>query len=263
MQAMLEDEEAIAQELLPQLQEQFPDIAGQHLIKFLRWKQDVKRGVERINTHQKWRKDNPFAFDSAGKPPLRITEDPMLQRLLEAEIICTPDGMFSKQGCPVIVGRLRNNLMAEHGSDPQDVARMFFYTIDQTLETKLAAQQNGVCVFHDLTGLSRSNLHPMIPKLLISGLIGTYPIKIKGIYIYNAPWFFKAIFKVVSLMLPSKLRARIVFLKKLEDLREYIDQDMLLEEHGGQRHHDQKDWVARSMERERSGEFHSLSELVQ
>jgi hypothetical protein len=255
----MSEEETQAQELLTALKEQFPDISDNNLIKFLRWKQDVGRATERINVHRKWRQDNPFAFDATA---LKAAEDPMLQTLLEAEIIVAPDGMTDKQGHTVLVGRLRNNLMAEHGSEPTDIVRMAFYTIDRVLETNLAAQQNGVVIFHDLTGLGRKNLHPMIPKLSLSGLIGNFPIKIKGIYIYNAPWFFYAAFKVVSLMMPSKLRNRVHFLKKLEDAYEFIDQDQMLEEHGGQRQHDQIAWVAAHIARERCGEVESLSGLV-
>jgi hypothetical protein len=255
---MSPEEETQAQELLPALKEQFPDISDDHLIKFLRWKQDTGRATDRIKAHQKWRKDNPFAFD---EPPLRVSEDPLLRKVVEAEIMCAPDGMHDKQGNAVIVGRLRNNLMAEHGSQPTDVARMAFYTIDRILETNLYSQQNGVVVFHDLTGLGRKNLHPMLPKLIFSGLIGTFPLKIKGIYIHNAPWFFYGFFKVMSLMMSSKLRSRVHFLKDLSAVHEFIDQEQLLEEHGGQRQHDQKAWVAAHAARETSGELKSLIDL--
>ena len=117
-------------------------------------------------------------------------------------------------------------------------------------------------IFHDLTGLARKNLHPQIPKLLFHGLIGHYPLQIKAIYLYNAPWFFWAFFKVASLMFPAKLRQRVQFVSSLADVYEAIDQEELLVEHGGKREHDQRAWTEAHLQREADDDnFESLSDL--
>uniref|UniRef100_A0A7S3LRN4 CRAL-TRIO domain-containing protein n=1 Tax=Aplanochytrium stocchinoi TaxID=215587 RepID=A0A7S3LRN4_9STRA len=207
-----------------------------NLLKFIHWKLDVGRATERIRSFQKWRKVTPFAFDN---PPLYASVDPQLKKLLEAEILVIPKDIYSKDGeCRVVIGRLRNNKMSEHGSSPEDVARMMFYTIDRVLENE-KAQTNGILLFHDLSGLSRANLHPKIPKILIPGLIGHFPVKIRGIYILNAPWFFKTMFKVISMILPAKLRARVHFVNDISLLHQVINKADLLEEHGGNVKHDQ------------------------
>jgi hypothetical protein len=134
---------------------------------------------------------------------------------------------------------------------------MAVYTLDRVLERE-DAQKNGVVVFHDMRGLSRKNLHPAIPKMLLGAIIGHFPIRIHGIYILDAPLFFRGLFGVVSLLMPPKLRARTHFVNDINEIYAVIDQDEMLEEHGGKRRHDSVQWVATQMEREANGTMQSL-----
>lgn len=228
-----------------------------NLLKFLRWKPNVQRAADRYRGLLQWRKENPFAFDS--DPPLRASQDPNLKRVLESSVVVAPEGMVDKKGRPVIVGRLRNNDMSD-GRTVFDVVRMGLYTIDRVLERE-TAQTNGVVVFHDMTGLSLNNLDPRIPKLLLGALVGHLPIRVHGIYFLNAPAFFKALFAGVGLlMIPAKLRSRMHFVKDIDEVYKVIDKDQMLEEHGGKRKHDAKEWVARQMAREADGSIESLGD---
>ena len=248
-----------AKELLPGLREKLGssanDVTDEVLLKFLHWKPDIKRAAERFEAHIKWRKNNPFFFDR--DPPLTPAKDPVLKRVLESEVIVAPEGMVDKSGNAVIVGRLRNNDM-EDGRTPEDVVRMFVYTIDRMLEDE-KTQINGVTVFHDLNGLARKNVHPAIPKMLIPALVGNLPIRIQGIYIMDAPLFFRALFSGVSLLLPSKLRKRVHFVKGKKDIP--INSDSFLMEHGGKREHDAKEWVQRQIKNESDSNTSSLSTI--
>ena len=245
-----------ALELLPSLKAELGDLANgvkdYNLIKFLRWKADVGRTAERYRGLVQWRKDNPFGMD---EPPLQASRDPRLKRVLESSVIVAPEGMVDKEGHTVIVGRLRNNDMSINSV--HDVVRMAVYTIDRVLERE-DAQKNGVVVFHDMRGLSRNNLHPAIPKMLISAIIGHFPIRIKGIFILDAPFFFRGLFRVVSLLMPAKLRARTHFVNDINEIYAVIDQDQLLEEHGGKRKHDSIQWVDSQIQRELNGTMQSL-----
>jgi hypothetical protein len=109
-----------------------------------------------------------------------------------------------------------------------------------------------------MRGLSRNNLHPAIPKVLLRAIIGHFPIRIKGIYILEAPFFFRGLFGIVSLLMPPKLRARTYFVKDINEIYAVIDQEQMLEEHGGKRKHDSVQWVASQMEREADGTVQSL-----
>jgi len=160
-----------------------------------------------------------------------------------------------------LIGRLRNNDMSD-GRTPVDVARMFFFVVDRVLQRE-SAKLHGVTIFHDLRGLSRNNIDIRIPKLIFKGLFGTIPIQIKAVYLLNAPGFFKAIFKVLSMAFPSKMRARIHFIDDISDIYEVIDKDSLFEEHGGKSDHDTAKWVANLAEQEKNEPIDSLYYCLQ
>ena len=248
-----------AEDLLPALQREVTNnendkVMEYNLLKFLRWKPHVSRAAGRYRGLQKWKHDNTFAFHN-----LQASQDATLKRVLESEVIVAPTDMVDKQGSTVLIGRFRNNDMSD-GRTPKDVVRMMIYTIDRVLETE-NAQMNGIVVFHDFTGLTTNNLDPRIPKLLLGALIGHFPIRVHGIYAYNAPAFFRAMFGVMSsLFMPAKLKKRVHFVTSLEDVYQVIDQDEMLEEHGGKRVHDTKAWVASQMEREVNGTIESLGD---
>jgi len=248
-----------AQNLLPEfkviLGDKAKEVPDEVLLRFLHWKQDVKRATERFDSHLKWRKNNKFFFDD--DPPLTPSKDPSLKRVLESEVIVAPDGFVDKAGNAVLVGRLRNNDMKD-GRTPEDVARMVVYTIDKVLQNE-NAQINGVTVFHDLKGLSPKNVHPAIPKMIFSAIIGNLPIRIQGIYIKDAPFFFHGLFKVLSIMFPPKLKQRIHFVKSLKDVP--INAEDFLVEHGGKRVYDTKAWIQTQIERENEDDKNSLGSI--
>ena len=229
-------------------------VPDEQLSKFLDWKPNVARAAGRFRAHCSWRAAHRFAFDD---PPLLASGDPQLKRLLESEVVVAPDGMVDKQGASVLVGRLRNNDMSD-GRTPEEVCRMALYTIDRVLETS-NARHNGVAIFHDMTGVQSKNFSPAVPKLLFGALVGNLPVRIKGIYILNAPLFFRAFFSVFSLLLPTKLQDRVRFVSSLSEVYEVIDQEQMLSEHGGSRTHDTAAWVSNHIAREASGELPSHS----
>lgn len=264
---MSNDEEILnikekARSLLPALKEELADLAknveDENLLKFLHWKQDVQRAAERFRAHVSWRKDNPWAFDN-----LRVSEDEQLKKVVKGEIMVAPESLASKNGEAVLVGRLRNNDMSD-GRTPQDVSRSFFYLIDRVLERE-EAQLNGVIIFHDLAGLSKNNLHPTIPRLVLKGILGHFPIRIKGIYLLNPPWFFNGFFAVIkNTLFPKKLKQRMFNVDGIEDIYEVIDKEKLLEEHGGNLQHDNNAYVEEqcAKEKDTNGQFRSLSSCV-
>mmetsp|Transcript_25238 Transcript_25238/g.51515 ORF Transcript_25238/g.51515 Transcript_25238/m.51515 type:complete len:257 (+) Transcript_25238:143-913(+) len=248
-----------AEELLPALKDELGDeascVSDDNLLKFLRWKPAVDRAASRFRDHRRWREENPFAFDDT---PLQATKDDELKRVLESDVIIAPEDLVSKNGSAVLCGRLRNNDMTD-GRTVEDCVRMVLYIMDRVLERE-HAQIHGVTLFYDMKGVTSKNLHIGIPKVLVRALVGHFPIRISGAYILNAPFIFKAMFNVIQIMMPAKLRGRFHFVDKLEDVYDVIDKEQLLEEHGGNRLHDSSQWVAVQMQREVSGAVCSLQE---
>ena len=251
-----------AQELLPDFRKEIGDVACKHsdelLLKFLRWKPDIRRAVERFHAHLAWRKKNPGLFDDT----LRISRDPELERLLQTNVVIAPPQCRTRAGGPLLIGRLRNNDMRD-GRSPKDVCRMLFYTLDRVLEDP-EAQLHGVTIVHDLKGFDRSrNAHIDIPKTLLGGIIGHFPVRIRAIYLWDAPSGFHAIFAVLSrLLFPRKLRERCHFVKDINEISTDIDLAMLIKELGGEVEFDSAQWVQEHKQRETNGSFVSLTDLV-
>ena len=229
-----------------------PIVSDEFLLKFLLWKPDVKRASDRFRILQKWREDNPWAHTN-----LKLSQDEKLKKLVASNVVIVPGSIVTRNGSAVLVGRLRFNDMTD-GRTPEDVCRMLFYMIDRALESK-AAQEHGIVVFHDLKDLSKSNIHPNIPKLLFKAIIGTLPLKIKGIYLLNAPFFFKGFFTMISsLLLPKKVKERVHYVNSIEDVHTIIDKDLLLVEHGGMLEYNADAWIQTQIQREESGDWTSV-----
>lgn len=258
---------ALKQELGAELVDGVPD---HQLLKFLLWKTDVSRAAERFRAHVRWRESNAWAFGDGDETEdnhqqqkhkrLTVTDDPEIGRLLGGAFVVAPPSLTSPKygGAAVIVGRLRKNDMKD-GRTPVDVCRSLLYVIDRTLERE-EAQLHGVVVFHDLQGLKRDNVHPAIPKMLLGGILGHFPLRIRGLYLLNAPWFFKVFFRVVSnLFFGKKLKQRTHFVDNLEDMYAVLDKKNMLTEHGGELDFDAEAWVEEQRRLEESGGAGSLS----
>lgn len=255
--------ESKANELLPSLkqelgEEECKEIPDEILLRFLRWKLDVKRAAQRFKDFQRWTKENPDLFDSS----LRVSKDPELERLLKSEVIVAPPQARTFKNGPLIIGRLRNNDMKD-GRTVNGVIRMFLYNIDRLLEDP-ECQLHGVTIVHDLRGFDRhKNIHLSIPKTLFGAIIGHFPVRIAAIYINDAPSWFPYFFVIISrIVMTKKIRERVNFLDSLDDLDEVMDKKLLLKEAGGELDFSIEDWVQEQKEREQSGNFSSLTDFV-
>ena len=65
-------------------------------------------------------------------------------------------------------------------------------------------------------------------------------------------------FNVISLLMPAKLRERTHFVSDISEIP--IETSQLLVEHGGERNHNQSEWVQKHMEREMDGTITSMSD---
>jgi len=258
-----EELKAKALVLLPALKTELGDeltnnVPDKQLLKYLYWKSDVKRAAERFRAHVDWRKSNPWVFDD---PQLRVSTDIQLKKLIRSEFLIAPKSIVSKSNAAVIVGRLRNNDMTD-GRTYTEVCRTIIYMIDRVLERE-EAQLNGIIIFHDLAGISRNNFHPLIPKTVLSAIIGHFPVKISGLYILNSPFFFKSfIYPITKVLFPKKLKERTHFIKSIDEIYNVISQPLLLKEHDGELSFDVDAEITSYEKDEESEKFGSLSFCV-
>lgn len=257
----IDEKNAKALELLPALKEELKEacegVDEYYLLMFLRWKQNITRAADRYRSFLKWKDENPGLFDQS----LRVSKDPELVRLLESEVIVTIPGLTTKEGGPLLIGRLRNNDMTD-GRTVEGVSRMLFYTVDRTL-TQQNAQDYGLTILHDLRGFNREkNARVAVAKAVFHALLGHFPIRVKAIYIWQAPWFFFPFFTIVSTMvMPKKIRNRVHFIDDLSEIQDVVDQQSLLVELGGTLEWSAKDWVEDCKQKETEGNFISMTNI--
>jgi hypothetical protein len=244
--------------LKAELQEDGNGVKDDDLLMFLRWKPNVDRAAGRFRKFLQWKRDNPGLFDET----LRVSKDQELERLLQTEVIVTIPGLCTKDGGPLLIGRLRNNDMSD-GRTPKDVCRMMFYTVDRIMELP-ETQSHGVTILHDLRGFDRSkNVRLEVVKTVFRGLLGHFPLHIRAIYIWNAPSLFPAFFQLVStLVMTKKIRERVHFIDGLLEIESVVDQVSLLTELGGKLEWSSKDWVEECKQREVDGSFQSMTNII-
>lgn len=251
--------ESLLADLRTELGAECEGVADEYLVQFLYWKADAKRAANRFREVIKFKKENAGIFDDT----LRVSKDPELERLLMSEVLIAPPGLTTKAGGPILIGRFRNNDMTD-GRTSDGVVRMLYYTIDQVLQ-RPETQKHGITIVHDLRGFNKSkNAKLEIAKRLFQGFLGVFPIQIKGIYICQAPMVFIGFFKVISVLMPKKLKSRVHFINSFEELEtvhKVADPSHLLPEMGGTLEWSTKDWVDQQKVAEESGDFKSLTTI--
>jgi hypothetical protein len=249
-------------ELLPALKEELGSdvtdgVADAHLLQFLRWKPTVARASKRFRAFCEWKQQNPGLFDET----LRISKDDELIRTLKSGVIVSPPGLVTKSGSPLLIGRLRNNDMHD-GRTVEGVCRLMFYNIDRLLELPESCDE-GITILHDLRGFNPAkNANIGIPKILLQAIFGHFPIRVKNIYLLNAPFVFYAFFRMLSgLFFPSKVKARCHFIKSLDDIKDVVDIDLLLRDVGGKADFSIETWIEAQRKRELDGTFVTMTDI--
>ena len=88
-------------------------------------------------------------------------------------------------------------------------------------------------------------------------------MRINGVYIWNAPFWFPTFFSVASrIILPKKVRQRVHFIDSLEELDEVMDRDLLLPELGGKAEFSSSEWVEEQKQREENGTLASMTTMA-
>eukprot|EP00980_Cylindrotheca_fusiformis_P003497 scaffold781_cov132-Cylindrotheca_fusiformis.AAC.16 len=229
------------------------------LLQFLRWKPTVTRASERIRAFLEWKKGNTGLFDES----LRVTRDEELVRLLRSKVIVMGTyGLKTKEGSPILIVRLRNNDMSD-GRTVEGVSRMMFYTIDRLLELPESCD-DGITILLDLRGFNPAkNAHVGIPKTIFRAIFGHFPIRIKNIYLLNAPFVFHATFRMISsLFFPSKVKARCHFIKSVDALKDVLDIELLPRDLNGKNDDFSIDeWIEKHRKRELDGTLVTMTNV--
>uniref|UniRef100_A0A023G496 Putative phosphatidylinositol transfer protein pdr16 n=1 Tax=Amblyomma triste TaxID=251400 RepID=A0A023G496_AMBTT len=124
-----------------------------------------------------------------------LSEETLPKAVLERGIIY-PYGR-DKSGSHVLVVQMKNYVK---GVVPRDSAQKIFLFFVETLFNKCGAKK--VTLLLDCSDVGVANVDVELLKFLVDVFIAKYPIGLGNALIYNMPWIFNAILKMITSILP-------------------------------------------------------------
>ncbi|KAJ1728920.1 phosphatidylinositol transfer protein csr1 [Coemansia sp. BCRC 34490] len=103
----------------------------------------------------------------------------------------------------------------------------------ETLRQLLAPPVERVCLIMDLTDHSNANMDWPFVKTFLKYLEAYYPECLAICIVYNGPWWFSGVWKLISPLLDPVVAAKVQFAQRPEGLLKFIDASELLETRGG------------------------------
>ena len=152
---------------------------------------------------------------------LSFDETPEITKGQEMKII--QSGKYDLSGRPLII------IVARHLDwqkiSPSEMQKTWFFSVWHALCSSPLAQTQGLVLM-----LITNGIHPSMFKREFHGFVAKavqecLPVKIFKIFVLNQPWFFSSvIWPLVSQLLSSKLRQRVVMVgRKYELMSEFVD----------------------------------------
>ncbi|KAJ2681999.1 phosphatidylinositol transfer protein csr1, partial [Coemansia spiralis] len=103
----------------------------------------------------------------------------------------------------------------------------------ETLRQLLRTPIERVCLIMDLTDHSNANMDWPFVKTFIKFLEAYYPECLGICIVYNGPWWFSGVWKLISPLLDPVVASKVQFVQKPEGLLRFIADDELLAIRGG------------------------------
>ncbi|KAJ1862995.1 phosphatidylinositol transfer protein csr1 [Coemansia sp. RSA 2703] len=103
----------------------------------------------------------------------------------------------------------------------------------ETLRQLLSPPIERVCLIMDLTDHSNANMDWPFVKTFLKFLEAYYPECLGICIVYNGPWWFSGVWKLISPLLDPVVASKVQFAQKPESLFKFIDEKQLLQSRGG------------------------------
>jgi hypothetical protein len=100
-----------------------------------------------------------------------------------------------------------------------------------------------ITLLEDLDGFSRDKADPRMAKFMLEMVQSHYPGRLGDFIAFNAPWYYRLIFKIVKPWLSAELVSKVNILGSASELKNFIDTDQLLPEWGGTFKFDLEKWI--------------------
>lgn len=115
------------------------------------------------------------------------------------------------------------------------------YQLDAALED-IITQRNGIVFIYNMSDSEYSNFDYELCQKILNLLKGAYPAKLKKVLIVSPPFWFRAPFHLLRLIVREKLRDR-VWLLSSDQLKDHIPQSTIPKELGGAYDHNHQVWL--------------------
>ncbi|CAF0720499.1 unnamed protein product [Brachionus calyciflorus] len=191
-------------------------------VKFLMARKfDVERAVKLYTDHENLRKKEGLDF-------INVNDADFINELESGKFTILP---FLKNYpvCALFTVRLNNGCSSS--SYELTTLKTLIYQLDAALENP-DAQRNGINFIYDMNNCKRSNYDLSLSQKILTLVRGSYPARLNKLFVVAAPFWFKFIVKVLSVLMREKLRERVLFVSN-EELRNQIPPEILPDYLGG------------------------------
>eukprot|EP00035_Acanthoeca_spectabilis_P021659 m.439426 g.439426 ORF g.439426 m.439426 type:complete len:254 (-) comp18386_c0_seq1:126-887(-) len=191
------------------------------LCKFLRGcKYNPEKAAKRYGVYRETRAKLFPDQPAHGK----LTPDEDLQTVLKMGFIRILPGAKDRCGRQCIY-MMPSRMDFSGGKTPARFARCVFYQMETVLED-VETQRNGITMLSNGMGAGRANFSRDVVREILHVIQDCMPLRLGNILMNNEPFFFKIVFKVISLFMKDKMRRRIVILgTDRERLAEYLPKE--------------------------------------
>ena len=162
----------------------------------------LERAVDLVTRYAAWRKD--IGLNKSDQSKLKAELETGFCMFLE-EARCV-------NGRAILLVRLQFHDPTKY--KPHDVVIALHNVILYALRSDDLIQAQGFTVLHDMTKVRYRNLDFSLAEKISKCFNSTFPMRYGRLVMYNPPFFFSAVYRIVSMFLSKKMKERLVKVPK-------------------------------------------------
>lgn len=220
--------EEIRNNLWDMLRVDYPDNLVLRFLRARKW--DTDKTMYMLANSLRWRLKDARPDDIIKKGELGAYEDDKAGYVKNIELRKAVIHGFDRLGHPIVYVRPRKHL-----SSDQTEAEVHDYSLLIIEQTRLFLKEpvDAATILFDLSGFTMSNMDYAPVKYLISCFEAHYPECLGKLFIHKAPWIFPPIWNIIKNWLDPVVASKIVFTKTAKDLAEYVPEEYIPKDLGG------------------------------
>jgi len=161
--------------------------------------------------------------------------------------IIYPD-IRDKEGRPTLV--IRPRFVVKSQAEPLEFMKSVVYMVEKGISNMKADGNHEIALVVDFTGAALKHIDFRLPRIALATVQNNYPRVIGNICIVSPPWFFKYVWSVISNWMDANFRSLVHIVNK-QGLLQHFDEDNMIEELGGKKKFDFREWLRHQVEVEK------------